>query len=52
MMGRKMGMRSFIQGAFRNKAAVWLCVVLVLAMGTASYLKLPMEFRRRRTIRR
>lgn len=37
-------MRSFIQGAFRNKAAVWLCVVLVLAMGTASYLKLPMEF--------
>ncbi|MCM3747769.1 efflux RND transporter permease subunit [Paenibacillus pasadenensis] len=37
-------MRSFIEGAFRNKAAVWLCVVLVLGMGVASYFKLPMEF--------
>ncbi|SDS89175.1 hydrophobic/amphiphilic exporter-1, HAE1 family [Paenibacillaceae bacterium GAS479] len=37
-------MRSFIAGAFRNKAAVWLCIVLVLGMGIISYLKLPMEF--------
>jgi len=33
-----------IQGAFRNKAAIVLCIVLVLIVGAFSYFKLPMEF--------
>ncbi|MBB6671103.1 efflux RND transporter permease subunit [Cohnella nanjingensis] len=37
-------MRSFIQGAFRNKAAVIILVVMVLGLGVFSYFKLPMEF--------
>lgn len=37
-------MRSLIEGAFRNKAAVILCVILVLGLGVFSYSKLPMEF--------
>jgi multidrug efflux pump subunit AcrB len=36
--------KSFIQGAFRNKAAMILLIVLVLGMGVFSYFKLPMEF--------
>jgi len=37
-------LKTFIQGAFRNKAAMILIVVMVLAMGVLSYTKLPMEF--------
>ncbi|MCC3372942.1 efflux RND transporter permease subunit [Cohnella sp. REN36] len=37
-------MRSFIQGAFRNKAAIVILVVMVLGLGIFSYFKLPMEF--------
>ncbi|MBB6729532.1 efflux RND transporter permease subunit [Cohnella zeiphila] len=37
-------MKWFIQGAFRNKAAIGILVVMVLGLGIFSYLKLPMEF--------
>ncbi|TJY43305.1 efflux RND transporter permease subunit [Cohnella pontilimi] len=37
-------MTRFIQGAFRNKAAVILLVIMVLGLGIFSYLKMPMEF--------
>ncbi|KIL36200.1 multidrug transporter AcrB [Cohnella kolymensis] len=37
-------MKSFIQGAFRNKAAMILLIVMVLGLGVFSYFKLPMEF--------
>lgn len=37
-------MNTLISGAFRNKAAVILGIVLVLAMGAYSYVRLPMEF--------
>ncbi|WP_027091011.1 efflux RND transporter permease subunit [Cohnella thermotolerans] len=37
-------MKPFIQGAFRNKAAIAILVVMVLGLGLFSYLKLPMEF--------
>lgn len=36
-------MRSFIQGAFRNKAAMIIIVIMVLVMGTISYTQLPRE---------
>jgi len=35
--------RSFIQGAFRNKAAMIIIVIMVLVMGTISYTQLPRE---------
>ncbi|BBI34591.1 efflux RND transporter permease subunit [Cohnella abietis] len=37
-------MKSIINGAFRNKAAMIIIVIMVLAMGVLSYTKLPMEF--------
>ncbi|WP_369417981.1 efflux RND transporter permease subunit [Cohnella mopanensis] len=37
-------MKSLINGAFRNKAAMIIIVIMVLAMGILSYTKLPMEF--------
>ncbi|MDB4868029.1 MAG: efflux transporter permease subunit [Cohnella sp.] len=37
-------MKSFIQGAFRNKAAMILLIIMILGMGVFSYFKLPMEF--------
>ncbi|MBB6670841.1 efflux RND transporter permease subunit [Cohnella nanjingensis] len=37
-------MKWFIQGAFRNKAAISILVVMVLGLGIFSYFKLPMEF--------
>ncbi|WP_256761575.1 efflux RND transporter permease subunit [Cohnella sp. WQ 127256] len=37
-------MNHFIRGAFRNKAAMIIIVIMVLAMGILSYTKLPMEF--------
>ncbi|WP_276322220.1 efflux RND transporter permease subunit [Cohnella luojiensis] len=37
-------MKSIINGAFRNKAAMIIIVIMVLAMGILSYTKLPMEF--------
>ncbi|MUT66132.1 efflux RND transporter permease subunit [Paenibacillus sp. NEAU-GSW1] len=37
-------MNKLTEWSFRNKAAVILIVVLALAMGVVSYLKLPMEF--------
>ena len=37
-------MKWFIQGAFRNKAAIGILVVMVLGLGIFSYFKLPMEF--------
>jgi len=37
-------LKSLINGAFRNKAAMILIVIMVLAMGVLSYTKLPMEF--------
>ncbi|WP_256376719.1 efflux RND transporter permease subunit [Cohnella herbarum] len=37
-------MKSFINGAFRNKAAMIIIVIMVLGMGILSYTKLPMEF--------
>ncbi|MCC3373566.1 efflux RND transporter permease subunit [Cohnella sp. REN36] len=37
-------MQSFIQGVFKNKAAMILLIVMVLGLGVFSYLKLPMEF--------
>ncbi|MFC5467237.1 efflux RND transporter permease subunit [Cohnella suwonensis] len=37
-------MKSLINGAFRNKAAMIVIVVMVLAMGILSYTKLPREF--------
>jgi HAE1 family hydrophobic/amphiphilic exporter-1 len=30
--------------SFKNKAAVWLMAVIILAMGIISYIRLPMEF--------
>ncbi|RUS48364.1 efflux RND transporter permease subunit [Cohnella sp. AR92] len=36
-------MKPIIQGAFRNKAAIILLVVMVLGLGVFSYFKLPME---------
>jgi hypothetical protein len=36
--------KSIINGAFRNKAAMIIIVIMVLAMGILSYFKLPMEF--------
>ncbi|THF74203.1 efflux RND transporter permease subunit [Cohnella fermenti] len=36
-------MKSLIQGAFRNKAAIILLVVMALGLGVISYFKLPME---------
>ncbi|MFD0671877.1 efflux RND transporter permease subunit [Cohnella sp. GCM10027633] len=36
-------MRSFIQGAFRNKSAISILIVMVLGLGIFSYFKLPME---------
>jgi multidrug efflux pump subunit AcrB len=36
--------KSFIQGAFRNKAAMIILIVMVLGLGVFSYFKLPMEF--------
>jgi len=40
----KSKVKSFINGAFRNKAAMIVIVIMVLAMGVLSYTKLPMEF--------
>lgn len=37
-------MRSLIQGAFRNKAAMAVIVMMVLVMGVLSYIHLPREF--------
>ncbi|MBW5444729.1 AcrB/AcrD/AcrF family protein [Cohnella sp. CFH 77786] len=37
-------MKPFIQGAFKNKSAMIILIVMVLGMGVFSYLKLPMEF--------
>lgn len=37
-------MKTLIQGAFRNKAAIAILVVMVLGLGIFSYWKLPMEF--------
>ncbi|MEQ4485310.1 efflux RND transporter permease subunit [Cohnella silvisoli] len=37
-------MKSIITGAFRNKAAIIICILMVLVMGVFSYTKLPMEF--------
>ncbi|CAI6021819.1 efflux RND transporter permease subunit [Cohnella sp. JJ-181] len=37
-------MNSFIQGVFKNKAAVVILVVMTLGLGVFSYFKLPMEF--------
>ena len=37
-------LKSLINGAFRNKAAMIIIVIMVLAMGVLSYTKLPMEF--------
>jgi len=37
-------LKSLIEGSFRNKAAMILIVIMVLAMGGLSYTKLPMEF--------
>lgn len=36
-------MKSFIHGAFRNKSAVAILIVMVLGLGIFSYFKLPME---------
>jgi multidrug efflux pump subunit AcrB len=36
--------KSIINGAFRNKAAMIIIVIMVLGMGILSYTKLPMEF--------
>nr|WP_221468839.1 efflux RND transporter permease subunit [Cohnella thailandensis] len=35
--------KSIIQGAFRNKAAIIILVVMTLGLGVMSYFKLPME---------
>ncbi|TVY04330.1 efflux RND transporter permease subunit [Cohnella terricola] len=37
-------MKWFLQGVFRNKAAISILVVMVLGIGIFSYFKLPMEF--------
>ncbi len=37
-------MRSFIQSAFRNKAAMIIIIIMVLVMGAISYIQLPREF--------
>ncbi|MBP1995732.1 efflux RND transporter permease subunit [Paenibacillus eucommiae] len=37
-------MNWFLQGVFRNKAAISILVVMVLGLGIFSYFKLPMEF--------
>jgi multidrug efflux pump subunit AcrB len=37
-------LKYIINGAFRNKAAMIIIVIMVLAMGVLSYTKLPMEF--------
>lgn len=37
-------MKSIINGAFRNKAAMIIVIIMVLGMGIFSYTKLPMEF--------
>ncbi|WP_233566737.1 efflux RND transporter permease subunit [Cohnella endophytica] len=37
-------MKSLINGAFRNKAAMIIIVIMVLGMGILSYTKLPREF--------
>jgi HAE1 family hydrophobic/amphiphilic exporter-1 len=34
----------FTKWSFKNKAAMWLLVVLTLLIGTVSYMKLPLEF--------
>jgi multidrug efflux pump subunit AcrB len=36
--------KSLISGAFRNKAAIIICILMVLVLGVFSYTKLPMEF--------
>lgn len=42
--GETITVKSFIQGAFKNKAAMIILIVLVMGMGIFSYFKLPMEF--------
>jgi len=37
-------MKWFLQGVFRNKAAISILVIMVLGLGVFSYFKLPMEF--------
>ncbi|MBH5316814.1 efflux RND transporter permease subunit [Paenibacillus sp. GSMTC-2017] len=37
-------MSKLTEWSFRNKAAVWLLVVMALVMGLMSYFRLPMEF--------
>ncbi|WP_123039910.1 efflux RND transporter permease subunit [Cohnella candidum] len=37
-------MKGFIQGAFKNKSAMVILIIMVLGMGVFSYFKLPMEF--------
>lgn len=41
--GENFKVRSFIQGAFRNKSAIAILIVMVLGLGIFSYFKLPME---------
>lgn len=44
MEGEQTKVKSIISGAFRNKAAMIIVVIMVLGMGILSYTKLPMEF--------
>jgi multidrug efflux pump subunit AcrB len=42
--GGETNLKSFIQSAFKNKAAMIILIVMVLGLGISSYFKMPMEF--------